>query len=257
MDAALTQLLSVGVVWIAFHCAGMCGPIVGGVVGGRARTPWTAVGGLLLYQAGRALVLSLLGALAGGVGASFEAVLARGGSVLTLVLAAVLLLSLWPGRRRDLVALGPRAGATTGAVADRLLDALTARLLAVVARVDARVGRRPFFLGMVLAFLPCMIIAWALSLAASTHSPWQGARVMAVLVAMTTLPLLLGVVAVALTRAAAPAPGRWQPLAARLRAVPLLVSGLWLVLVGLAGLGVLEHRHVTIDLLGSRTIMLF
>ena len=34
IEPALTQLLSVGVVWISFHCIGMCGPIVGGVVGG-------------------------------------------------------------------------------------------------------------------------------------------------------------------------------------------------------------------------------
>lgn len=257
MDAALTQLFSVGVVWISFHCAGMCGPIVGGLVGGKAVSPLAAVRGLLLYQVGRALVLSLLGALAGTVGATFERALARSGSVLTLVLAVILLLSVLPQRRAELVELGrPRGLGRVRAAIEAGFSRFGERLAQVTALVDARVGRRPLVLGMVLAFLPCMIIAWGLSLAASTNSAWQGARVMAILVAMTTVPLFASVLLVAFTQARA-ASSSWRRLAAAMRVVPVLASGVWLLLVGLAGLGVIDHVHWVVDLFGSRTIMLW
>lgn len=258
MDPALTQLLSVGVVWISFHCVGMCGPIVGGVLGGRATSTGAALRALLLYQTGRAAVLALLGALTGAVGATFESALRHGGSVLTLVLACALLLSALPARRGGLVAIGARGPwARTHAALDAVVERFGARLAALTARVDRQLGPRPLLFGVVLAFLPCMIIAWGLSLAASTHSAWQGARVMLVLVAMTTLPLFLSVVAVALGRAAAPSHGLWQRVAARMRMMPQLLSGVWLLLVGLAGLGILEHQHLTVEVFGSWTLMLF
>lgn len=255
MDAALTQLLSVGVVWISFHCAGMCGPIVGGLLGGKATSPLAAVRGLLLYQTGRALVLSLLGALAGAVGATFERALARGGSVLTLGLAVIMLLSVVPARRAGLVDLGrPRGVGRVRAAIEAGFARFSERLAQVTALVDARVGRRPLVLGMVLAFLPCMIIAWGLSLAASTNSAWHGARVMALLIAMTTVPLFASVALVAFTRARA-ASSSWRRLAAAMRVVPVVASGVWLMLVGLAGLGVIQHAHLVVDLFGPRTIM--
>ena len=65
-NTALTQLASVGILWVAFHCAGMCGPIVGGVVGAGASSTSQATLGLLRYQLGRATGLG--GSLEGARG---------------------------------------------------------------------------------------------------------------------------------------------------------------------------------------------
>jgi hypothetical protein len=69
------------------------------------------------------------------------------------------------------------------------------------------------------------------------------------LVAMTTVPLLPAVIGVRLALLTTKAP--WLPR------LPQLVSGVWLVLVGLAGLGVIEHQHVVAHVFGPRTIMLW
>jgi len=42
-----------------------------------------------------------------------------------------------------------------------------------------------------------------------------------------------------------------------LKRLPPLLSGLWLLLVGLAGLGVIEHVHVVLNVFGPRTVMLW
>jgi sulfite exporter TauE/SafE len=253
VDTALAQLLGVGWIWIAFHCAGMCGPIVGGVVGGRVSSTPQAIVHLLAYQCGRMTTLGLLGGVAGAVG--HELVDERTGGVLALVVAAVLLASLSP--RPALVGIGAGRGARRGrgriaAVGDRL-GAGVASLAAVV---DTRLGRSPYLTGVVLGLLPCMIVAWGLSLAAATADAWRGARLMVVLVAMTTAPLVISVVLVAAGGRA----GVVARLGARwpwLRALPVVTSALWLVMVGLAALGVVEHRHVVVPVLGPRTVMLW
>lgn|GEM_PF-5693047 len=127
------------------------------------------------------------------------------------------------------------------------------RVVAVVAAalVDARVGRRPFVVGVVLGLLSCMIVAWGLTLAAGTGSPLAGARVIAVLAAMTTLQLLPAVAFVAGVGARGRRRWSWLP------AVPVLVSVLWLVMVGLAGFGVVEHRQIVVHVMGPRTVLLW
>jgi sulfite exporter TauE/SafE len=250
VDAALTQVLSVGVLWISFHCAGMCGPIVGGVVGGRATSVPRAVVGLLLYQLGRMVTLGVLGAVAGATAATVDDERVRGG--LALVFSLAMLASLLP-RRASLVTLGSaRRPRGLRARVARVVDVVGDAVACAAAAVDARVGRRPFVIGAVLGFLPCMIVAWGLSLAAATGTALAGARVMVVLVAMTSLPLLFSVVVVA-----AGSSSSWWRRSAWLRAVPVVVSAVWLFTVGLAGLGVLEHRHVVVDVFGPRTVMLW
>ena len=247
VDAALAQVLSVGLLWISFHCAGMCGPIVGGVVGGRASSVPRAVAGLLSYQLGRMVTLGVLGALAGGLGATVDDERLRG--AVAVVFSLVLFSTLLP-RRASLLSLGRPRGLR--ARVDRFFDVIGDGVARAAAFIDARVGRRPFVVGVVLGFLPCMIVAWGLSLAAAAGSAWGGARVMIALVAMTTLPLLLSVVV-----AAAGSSSSWWRRVAWLRALPVVVSALWLLVVGLAGLGVVEHRHVVVDFFGSRTVMLW
>jgi sulfite exporter TauE/SafE len=246
-NPALAQLASVGILWVAFHCAGMCGPIVGGVVGGGASSTPRAVLGLLRYQLGRAVGLGTLGAVVGGAGAVLGSAFERAGGVFALVMAGVLLLGLLRGSRPGpdvtLSALHRRRGwrhrveLVVNGVADRL------------ARLAQRLRGRPFLLGIALSFLPCMIIVWALSLAATTGSALQGAQVMWLLVAMTTVPLLPAVVGVRLAMLTTKAP--W------LVRLPQLVSGVWLLLVGLAGVGVIAHQHVVVDVFGARTVMLW
>jgi sulfite exporter TauE/SafE len=139
---------------------------------------------------------------------------------------------------------------------DAAAERLGAGVASLAAVVDVRLGRMPYLTGVVLGLLPCMIVAWGLSLAASTADAWRGARLMIVLVAMTTAPLLAGVVLVAAGRRT----GLVARLGARwpwLRALPVAVSALWLVLVGLAALGVVEHRHVVVHVWGPRTVMLW
>ncbi|HRE89162.1 MAG TPA: sulfite exporter TauE/SafE family protein, partial [Myxococcota bacterium] len=86
--AAYAQLLSVGLLWISFHCAGMCGPLlIGFDVAGAARGVRALPGalGVLTYQAGRALTYLLLGALAGLVGRGLAAVFEPAGAIFALL----------------------------------------------------------------------------------------------------------------------------------------------------------------------------
>lgn len=244
-NPALTQLASVGILWVAFHCAGMCGPIVGGVVGGGAPSTVQATLGLLRYQLGRATGLGVLGAIVGSAGAVVGDVFARATAAFALVMAAVLLVGLLPQGAAPDVRLSSlrRRG-----LRDRV-DDVVARASGGLARLAGRVRGRPYLFGVAMSFLPCMIVVWALSLAATSGSASHGAQVMWLLVLMTTVPLLPAVVGVRLALLTTKAP--WLPR------LPQLVSGVWLVLVGLAGLGVIEHQHVVAHVFGPRTIMLW
>ncbi len=254
IEPALTQLLSVGLVWISFHCIGMCGPIVGGVVGAGASSSLAAVWGLLRYQFGRALGLSVVGAIVGGMGAIVEGTFERAGGVLAVVMSALLLLSTVRGSFQ--FSGKPDVSLSSLSSAGRRRRGLrhwfehqTGVLGDALGRQAQRLRGRPMLLGLVLSMLPCMIVLWALALAASTGSVVGGASVMALLVAMTTVPLLPAVLTARLATSAM----RWPFL----KRLPPLLSGLWLLLVGLAGLGVVEHQHVMLNVLGPRTVMLW
>ena len=255
--SAFTQLVSVGVLWIAFHCAGMCGPIVCGAVGGSARSLPAAIWGLLQYQLGRAVGLGVMGAIVGGVGGAAGAIAGYGtgqgglelvGGVFALAMAAVLLIgALHDTRARPsvLVQIRHQHGRGVAARVDRAVVAVAD----AIGRVAQRLRGRPALLGLTLSLLPCMIVVWALSLAATTASALAGAQVMVLLVAMTTVPLFFAVVGVRGVFKLLPWP--W------LGKVPPLVSGLWLVAVCLASLGVIEHVHVVVYVFGPRTVMLW
>ncbi len=254
--SAFTQLISVGVLWIAFHCAGMCGPIVGGALGGGARSMPGAIWGLLQYQLGRAVGLGVIGAVVGGFGGVIAVVVGDGGTfgfekmggAFALVMAAVLLVGVLHDVRPHrglLVQIRQQHGLSWRARVDRVVVAGAD----AIGRVAQRLRGRPVLLGLTLSLLPCMIVVWALSLAATTASAFAGAQLMMLLVAMTTVPLLFAVVGVRGLKRLLPFP--W------LAKVPPLVSGLWLVMVGLAGLGVVEHQHLVVNVFGPRTVMLW
>lgn len=249
IQSAFTQLFSVGLLWISFHCAGMCGPLLVGLdVGGAARglNARQGVFALLSYQAGKALTYSLLGALAGALGAGLKGVLEMAGSALALVAGAVILAVVVRQLR------GKRNGP--------LLQIGSARKKGFFEQASLRLSRallddkqgpipRAFTLGMGMALLPCMIPLWVLGLAAVTGSPLAGVGLMLGLVLMTTPVLLL----VTLLPRAAPARARAR---AFVPALLLSVSGLWLTLVGLAGFGVVTHAHVPLRLLGHSFVVM-
>jgi sulfite exporter TauE/SafE len=239
--AAVLHVFSVGVVWMSVHCAGMCGPLVGGldVSGCATRGKSARAGGLsmLLYQGGRAFTLASLGAAVGLVGAGLGRAIEGGGVVVALALGAFFLFRALRGEREaTLVTLGKPRGAR--ALGPALLQALTAPLLRSTSSL------RPLALGAVMGFLPCMIVVWALGLSASTASPLWGALTMLALVVVTT-PVIVAI-------GVLPRLGQRLPLTLRrvLPRVLLGVSGLWMLLMGLAAAGVVGHVHVPVTLFG-------
>lgn len=246
---AVLRLVGVGVVWMAVHCAGMCGPLLIGLdVGGcsRGAGPGKAALRMLGYQGGRAVTYAALGALAGLVGGGLESVSRHFGAGLAVLLGLIAFARaaslLVPRRRRRAAPLVTIGGA-------RKID-VAARLAAVARPLLVSHSRwRPALLGAALGFLPCMIAYWALGLAATTGSAWGGAVVMLSLVVMTT-PIIVAIGSAVRVFAKIPAVIRQ-----RMPAVLLAVSGLWLVLVGLAGAGVIDHAHVGLG--GGYMIMLW
>ncbi|MEZ4268138.1 MAG: sulfite exporter TauE/SafE family protein [Myxococcota bacterium] len=235
--AAWTQLTSLGLVWVSFHCAGMCGPLVVGfdVAGvSRGRSAGRGALSVLTYQAGRALTLMTLGAGAGLVGSGLGAGFHRAGAVLALLMAAAVLASLFVRRRPPALRLERRAVPIWQRMADRVTSAILPHMS----------GGRPvdhLALGLLMGLLPCMIPMWVLGLGATTGSPVHGALLMLTLVAMTT-PMLLGVT---LLPRVLTLSGRLSRMMPR---VLMGISAVWLAMVGLAGLEVVEHMHLPVRL---------
>ena len=245
--AAWAQVLGLGTIWVGVHCAGMCGTLLVGLdVAGvtRGRSAVQGVGSVLLYQTGRALTYAALGALAGTAGAGLGATFAAAGSWVALAMAVLLIVAIV--RRRVGTTGRPRPVTLGRKHAPSLVDRLTHAVLPLVGRGGPI---NLLALGAVLGFLPCMITVWALGLAATTGSPLHGAGMLVALVGLTT-PALLGVTL--LPRLLA---GRLRGLAAHAPAVLMGVSAIWLGMVGLAGLGVVDHVHVPIG--GDLVVMLW
>jgi len=269
MNSAYTQLLSVGLVWMSFHCAGMCGPLVIGLdVAGVAQGLPASRGVLRIatYQLGRMTTLMALGALAGLVGRGLTQVIEPAGAVFALLFGLVVAATLGVKLVRGAVRARAARRTKSALVADRDNNDIPAWTRVRPGPTRLELGRprrrwslsallRPlslttsfsgtWLLGVLMGFLPCMIVIWALGLAATTASPLDGAFVMMLLVAMTT-PVLLGVTLLP----------RALPRRAR-RVLPyvlMAISATWLIAVGLAGLGVMPHRHIAV---GELTIMLW
>jgi len=246
--SAYAQLLSVGLVWISIHCAGMCGPIlIGFDVAGASRGHSIPRGALaiLQYQAGRVVTYSVFGALAGLAGVGLDAVFGPAGAIFALLFGlTILVTAFWRRRPKKAVKTTlERRSEKTGWI-ERVTQALP-RMLHPLA-ISQGPGR-PFLLGAVMGLLPCMITFWALGLAATTGSPLHGAGVMVLLVLMTT-PMLLGVTLL---------PRIFKRLnAGKVQRVLLTVSGAWLTLVGLAGLDVVAHVHIPIALFGDHFVIM-
>lgn len=261
--SAYAQLLSVGLLWISVHCAGMCGPLLIGfdVAGAAKGVPaWRGGLAILTYQGGRALVYALLGALAGLFGAGLEQTLTHAGAVFALTFGAFALAgAMWryvPKRAAPLSI--ERRGAPGATAGDAPPEPDAGVLGGVVARfrrfilplAGGRSALNHLTLGALMGLLPCMITYWVLGLAATTRSPLHGAGLMILLVVMTT-PMLLGVTL--LPRLFV---GRLGRLGRHVPAALMTLSGVWLTMVGLAGLEVVEHLHVNFALFGEPFTMM-
>lgn len=248
LPPAYAHVLGLGLVWTSIHCASMCGPLLCGLHIGGANpngksSPARGIRGVLTYQAGRSLTYAWLGGLAGLVGAGLGQIFTSAGGVLSLLFGTALIYSV-VRRRSSLVKLGRRsdAGIVT-AVISRLRGLFSPLLLSTH-------PLRELALGAMMGFLPCMIPAWALGQAALTGSPFHGAAIMLLLVLLTT-PVLL--VTTQLPRLGSLLPARLRSgLAWMLPAI----SGIWLLLIGGAGLGLWAHQHLGVTFFGHPFMMM-
>lgn len=240
------QVFSIGLVWVFFHCGGMCGPILAGVTAdvrepSRKRAIAIRTGRVLSYQLGRALTYALIGAVAGLVGSAFEHVLQQFTQVAGLLLAGVLLVV-------GLMRLPPWAHKFSGGSWASASGGLLGRALSTLQRRGPKKGFLRFaMLGAVMGLLPCMLMFWVLSIATATASPVHGAGVMVLLVLMTTPTLLVAGNAAMLGR-------RFH--SAWVAPVAMMVSGVWLGLISVAANGWLDHIHIQFRLFGEKYVLM-
>jgi sulfite exporter TauE/SafE len=233
----LAQVLGVGLVWTTLHCAGMCGPLLAGLrLGGRGCciSALSAAGDVAAYQVGRALTLALLGALAGVAGQLALGVVQRGSVIMGFAIGFGLLLY------AVLRLVSPaRAGNQQPGPVARL-----------AARVQRIAPNRPrlgaFLLGAVLGLMPCMIVAWALSLAAASGNPLLGAAIMGCLAALTIPVLTLSALVPVLVGKMRRFSASWIGPAA------MLFSSAWMLIIASAAAGWIDHQALSI---GAYTVM--
>jgi len=173
------------------HCAGMCGGIVGAVTMTLPKSR-PRIGFLLAYNAGRITSYTLVGVLAGVIGASsfflehvlpIERILYGLASVMLIVLG-LYLAGIWHGVTKL---------EKIGSVIWKKLQPLSKRFLPVTTVSQA------FLLGIIWGWLPCGLVYSVLVAALATGSPAQGGMLMLAF-GLGTLPVLLamGMAAVSL-----------------------------------------------------------
>ena len=251
------QLFGIGLLWVSFHCSGMCGPLVATLVGarsipdaesvGRFKRWWMAARRVLAYQGGRALTYAALGAAAGLAGAAAEQVVNDVTRIAGLILAAALLIA----GILKLPGLAGRLGideASRASGAGTFLSTALRRLKPMLP--DSRMARMAA-MGLVMGFLPCMLMFWVLGLSASTASPLHGAAIMVLLVVITTPVLIIA--------GSAPLVGHhsFRKLGEWLIPVAMMVSAVWLGLISAAANGWVDHVHLLFEIGGEKYTIMF
>lgn len=238
----MLQLIGVGVVWVSFHCIGMCGPIVAGLNAANCdpseQSNWIRAGTLniLTYQLGRAVTYAGLGAAAGFLGESLDAAIAGVGHVVALVAGILLLLA---GLARI---AGVRLSFSDRASGPDTVGGSLGRAARRLTRFVGGRGRLRFAVfGAVMGFLPCMLMFWVLGLAASTGSALGGVGVMLGLVVLTTPVLIFA------GNAPLAAGSAVQRYGETIASAALAVSGVWLLLIGAAANGWIEHLAYSVE----------
>ena len=238
------QVIGIGMIWVTVHCIGMCGPIMASLTAatGVHRAPTAAkrlqraLGGVLAYQGGRALVYAALGAAAGGVGAGAQAAIQELAQTAGLVVAVLIFgVGVW-----KLLPLATPATGTSGATWSARWTGWAMRRLS--RRLPTSGPARMVAFGFVLGFLPCVLMFWVLGIAASTSSVAHGAAVMVLLVVMTTPVLVAAALGSSL-------PGIFRKLRSdRVIGVAMVISGLWLGLIAAAANGWIGHVHIPLEI---------
>jgi uncharacterized protein len=217
--ANLLLALTTGLLGGFGHCAGMCGPLVAsvGLVSSPRLGVRRALGGQLLYNAGRVTTYALIGGLMGLTG-SFVNTAGRlaGLQDVVAVLAGVVM-----------VVMGLGAAGVAG-WAQALEQRLASRVMRGVRFVLEGGGAgRYYVLGLVLGFLPCGLSYSAFVGAAATGGLPQG-LLFALAFALGTVPALLLV-----GGASAFASARARGVLYRLGGVAVILVGALFILRGL------------------------
>lgn len=188
--ASLLVTVFIASVLGSLHCAGMCGGFVAFYSGSASGNGCGGCHkGHAAYSVGRLISYSILGAVAGGVGASLDLAGNMAGVQRGAALVAGCLILLW-----GVFALFPKT--LSSSVMVRLRTWLPGRMQVLVAGALARLQQatpatRALAIGLLSTFLPCgWLYAFAFC-AAGTGSVLGGVAVMAVFWA-GTLPILLG-----------------------------------------------------------------
>jgi hypothetical protein len=229
--AALIAALLAGLLG-GVHCVAMCGGFVTAMAGARPAAPLLPasrlVGRLLPYNLGRVATYTLLGALAGGLGAAVLGAaawlpLVRGlyvvANVFLLLLAATIAFRIdpWTSLQRGAIAAFGRIAPAVGRLATR--DAPAAR----------------FATGLLWGLVPCGLVYGVIPVALFAGGPAEGALVMAAFGA-GTLPNLLAA-GVLVGRLRAWLDRRAVRYGAALLLVAFALAGLYRALFGAMALG--------------------
>lgn len=145
----------------SFHCAGMCAPLVHATLGKEASLRQK---GIWLYNAGRMLSYTSIGALLGALHATLNAFAQIAGQGLAFVISVLLMLlaALHFMRRLSFSQnLLPRS-------LKRMISRVTQQIMGTGPRT------RAILLGMITALLPCMTLTPAFAGAAATGSALHG-----------------------------------------------------------------------------------
>jgi sulfite exporter TauE/SafE len=189
------------------HCAGMCGGFVAFYSGGLDRGRW---GPHVAYNGGRLVSYTLLGAIAGTIGAGVDHVGVLAGVGRVAGLLAGLVMVVW-GAGTLLAAMGVAVRQPTAPAA--LKRSLLVALKAVHSQPPAVRG---LVMGLVTTLIPCGWLYAFVTLAAGTSGALAGAATMAVFW-LGTLPMMAGL--------GLAAQGAFGPLRRRL---PVLTAALLL-----------------------------
>lgn len=177
--AAFLTLLGSGFLTGLSHCLGMCGPLVGAFAMRRRAARQELAAPLVLFQLGRLATYSIVGVMAGALGAVFatavhawQGVFAMGMGLLAVGMGLSLLGYL--PLQKGLVKLMPLHIFHTW----------------MTARMTSTHPAAPFMLGLANGFLPCGPVYAVAALAAMSADPFQGGSLM-LLFGFGTLPFLL------------------------------------------------------------------
>jgi sulfite exporter TauE/SafE len=219
MRQTLLLALTTGLLGGFGHCAGMCGPLVAsvGLVSAPRLGARRALGGQLLYNAGRVTTYASIGALMGLTG-SFVNTAGRlaGLQDAVAVVAGVVMMAMGLG------------AAGVAPLARRLEERVAARVFRTMRAVLEGGGQGRFYaLGLLLGFLPCGLSYSAFVGAAATGGMPQG-LLFALAFALGTVPALLAVGSLASVLTP-----RVRGSLYRLGGVAVVVVGLLFVLRGL------------------------